>query len=88
MKAQLELTNWINEQFKMMLPSVKSDDAYDDIILKIGEASTNFAFRIYICNEEGIQLSSNAEKNAIGEWELHYEGRNKNWSWRPYFSKM
>lgn len=85
MKAQLELTNWINEQFKMMLPSVKSDDAYDDIILKIGEASTNFAFRIYICNEEGIQLSSNAEKNAIGEWELHYEGRNKNWSWRPYF---
>ncbi|MDO6749827.1 EAL-associated domain-containing protein, partial [Gilvimarinus sp. 1_MG-2023] len=40
---------------------------------------------IYICNEEGIQLSSNAEKNAIGEWELHYEGRNKNWSWRPYF---
>ncbi|WP_339228549.1 EAL-associated domain-containing protein [Oceanobacillus sp. FSL K6-2867] len=84
-KAQLELTNWINEQFKIMLPSIKSNASYDDIILKIGKACTSFVFRVYICNADGIQLSSNAEKNIAGEWELQYEGKNKNWSWRPYF---
>ncbi|RDW17344.1 diguanylate phosphodiesterase [Oceanobacillus arenosus] len=84
-KAQLALTNQINGAFKTMLPTIKPAIPYDEIILLIGRTCNDFVFRVYICNEEGIQLSSNAEKNNVGEWKLRQEGRNKNWSWRPYF---
>ncbi|RKQ35915.1 EAL domain-containing protein [Oceanobacillus halophilus] len=85
MKAQLELASRINKQFDETLPNIKSDAPFDEIIFTVGHACSQFAFRVYICNDEGIQLSSNAEKNKDGDWELHYEGRLKNWSWRPYF---
>ncbi|RDW19388.1 EAL domain-containing protein [Oceanobacillus chungangensis] len=84
-KAQLDLTNRINETFKTMLPALKPGLPYDEMICSIGKYCSDFVFRVYICNGEGIQLSSNAEKNNLEEWELHQEGRNKNWSWRPYF---
>lgn len=85
MKAQLKLTNYINAQFKTALEGVSHNAPYDDIIIKVGYSCSRFAFRVYICNDKGVQLSSNAEKNEKGEWELHYEDRQKNWSWRPYF---
>lgn len=85
MNAQLKLMNQINDQFKVAIHSIQPNEPYDQIILKVGKACTNYAFRVYICNEEGQQLSSNAEKNKAGEWELQLEGKNKNWSWRPYF---
>ncbi|WP_010651253.1 EAL-associated domain-containing protein [Oceanobacillus massiliensis] len=84
-KAQLELMNQISEQFKMTLPEINPEQSYDELILSVGKACMDFAFRVYICNGEGIQLSSNAEKNREEAWELIQEGRNKNWSWRPYF---
>ncbi|AXI09784.1 diguanylate phosphodiesterase [Oceanobacillus zhaokaii] len=84
-KAQLDLTNRINGLFKTMLPTIKPGVPYDEMIRSIGKSCSDFVFRVYICNGEGIQLSSNAEKNNKGEWELHQEGRNKNWSWRPFF---
>ncbi|WP_085991111.1 EAL domain-containing protein [Oceanobacillus senegalensis] len=85
MTAQLELTNRINKQFGATLQTIKPNAPYDEIIITVGKECTPFAFRVYICNDEGIQLSSNAEKNKEGQWELYYEGRHKNWSWRPYF---
>jgi len=85
MKAQITLTNEINEQLSTILKHVKPHHNYDEIVLKVGEASSHFCFRVYICNEKGIQLSSNAEKTVNGNWELRPEDRNKNWSWRPYF---
>jgi len=85
MKAQLALTNRINEHFQETLSHIKPENRYDDIILSVGEACSEFAFRVFICNEKGEQLSSNANKNPDGEWILHEEGRHKNWSWRPYF---
>ncbi|WP_249872066.1 EAL domain-containing protein [Oceanobacillus saliphilus] len=84
-KAQLALMDQLHLQFKTKLSTVKSETPYDETILAVGNACSDFAFRVYICNEEGIQLSSNAEKNEQGHWELLHEGRNKNWSWRPYF---
>ncbi|WP_087971976.1 EAL domain-containing protein [Oceanobacillus rekensis] len=83
--AQLHLMEQLNKQFRTTLMTIKAETAYDDTILTVGNACSDFAFRVYICNEEGIQLSSNAEKNQDGEWELVKKGRNKNWSWRPYF---
>lgn len=85
MKAQLQLTTDIQQLFKQTLQDIDANAPHDEIIITIGNACSPFAFRVYICNDEGIQLSSNAEKNREGNWELIPEGRQKNWSWRPYF---
>lgn len=84
----MTLTNAINQQLKSILTSIHSDDPLDETILKIGKACSDYAFRVYICNEEGLQLSANAEKDNVGNWSLKEEIRNKNWSWRPYFLKI
>lgn len=84
-KAQLMFTNQISNQFEKIFHKVNPDQSYDDLILQIGQECSPFAFRVYICNEEGLQLSSNAEKTPNKQWELKYEGKHKNWSWRPYF---
>ncbi len=85
MKAQLDLTETINEQLKTTLKKINPDDPYDETILTIASDCNDFTFRVYICNEAGFQLSSNAEKDEDGSWYLYAEGRQKNWSWRPYF---
>ncbi|MEN2768547.1 EAL-associated domain-containing protein [Ornithinibacillus xuwenensis] len=85
MEAQLTFTTQINHLFKKSLSTINLDEDYDSIVSTIGQLCDEFVFRVYITNEEGIQLSSNAEKNKEGEWELLQEGKQKNWSWRPYF---
>lgn len=85
MKAQLDLTNRINQQLGTTLKKINPDAPYDETILTVAKDCDAFTFRVYICNEAGFQLSSNVEKNLDGEWELRNEGRQKNWSWRPYF---
>lgn len=85
MKAQLDLTESINNQLSKSLKKLNTEDHYDKTILTIANDCDPITFRVYICNQAGYQLSSNAEKNSDGEWKLHYEGRQKNWSWRPYF---
>ncbi|RLL46950.1 EAL domain-containing protein [Oceanobacillus piezotolerans] len=85
MQAQLGLISLIHHQFITTLHALSPDDPYDKIIDSVGHACDDFVFRVYITNEEGIQLSSNAEKNQDGTWELNPAGKQKNWSWRPYF---
>ncbi|WP_338553940.1 EAL domain-containing protein [Paenibacillus sp. KS-LC4] len=41
--------------------------------------------RIYLCREDGIQLSANYCRVEAGEWERQEEYYGANWSWRPYF---
>ncbi|WP_068673396.1 EAL domain-containing protein [Oceanobacillus sp. Castelsardo] len=84
-KAQLQLSKNIQQLFKQTLQDINPNAPHDEIIFTIGNSCNPFAFRVYICSDEGIQLSSNAEKNHEGDWELNPEGRQKNWSWRPYF---
>ncbi|MFS0725003.1 EAL domain-containing protein [Paenibacillus sp. 1P07SE] len=40
--------------------------------------------RVYMCREDGLQLSSNYQRESAG-WirQVNYKGAN--WSWRPYF---
>ncbi|MFC4735705.1 EAL-associated domain-containing protein [Bacillus daqingensis] len=42
------------------------------------------AFRMYICDEYGYQLSANWTKRS-GEWKKDDQAKGKNWSWRVYF---
>lgn len=61
---------------------VQSDDV--ESLLALGNKLTSYAFRFYICNEEGFQISPNIVRKD-GEWEVEEEALGKNWSWRPYF---
>ncbi|WP_088105286.1 EAL domain-containing protein [Halalkalibacter urbisdiaboli] len=85
MEAQLALSNQLNQQLKALMKKISEQDSYDEMIMKVAKDCNPFAFRIYICNEEGFQQSSNAEKRRENDWVLIEEGRYKNWSWRPYF---
>ncbi|MCM3760715.1 EAL domain-containing protein [Alkalihalobacillus oceani] len=85
MEAQLALTNELNQQLKQVMKMMNPEDTYDEMIMKVAKECDGYAFRVYLCNAEGFQQSSNAEKNAEKSWVLREEGRFKNWSWRPYF---
>jgi EAL domain-containing protein (putative c-di-GMP-specific phosphodiesterase class I) len=85
MEAQFTLTNELNLHLKQTLKQLKPEDGYDELILKVAHDLDRYAFRIYVCDSEGFQQSSNLEKDTNKEWQLIEEGRYKNWSWRPYF---
>lgn len=51
---------------------------------KLAKKMEDYAFRIYICDEKGFQLTPNIVLTKNG-WEEDCETQGKNWSWRPYF---
>lgn len=85
MQAQLELSNELVHSLRATLKHTKTTGTLDELILTVAKDLSEYVFRIYICNEEGLQQSSNVEKDQEGVWQLKKEGLYKNWSWRPYF---
>jgi EAL domain-containing protein (putative c-di-GMP-specific phosphodiesterase class I) len=61
-------------------PNAKSYNTLHKLAKKMEE----YAFRIYICDEKGFQLTPNVVLKNTG-WEENRETQGKNWSWRPYF---
>jgi EAL domain-containing protein (putative c-di-GMP-specific phosphodiesterase class I) len=41
--------------------------------------------RVYLCRNDGIQLSANHFRDIGDAWKMELESRNADWSWRPYF---
>ncbi|GAE24443.1 hypothetical protein JCM9140_370 [Halalkalibacter wakoensis JCM 9140] len=85
MESQFTLTNELTTQLKQTMKTISPDDTFDEMIRKVATDCDRYAFRIYVCDAEGFQQSSNAEKSQDNKWVLIEEGRFKNWSWRPYF---
>lgn len=56
----------------------------EQLLVEIGEKFEDMCFRIYICDENGFELTSNYFKKE-GSWIFQPEYLGKNWSWRPYF---
>ncbi|RQW20574.1 EAL domain-containing protein [Bacillus sp. C1-1] len=84
-EAQLTLSNELTLSLKQVLKGIPQNESLDSMVLTIAKALTNYTFRVYICNENGYQESSNGEKDECGNWYLRMESKAKNWSWRPYF---
>lgn len=84
-KAQYELTEKLEQKLKTILKTMKMNEDFDQMVLEVAEQCAEFTFRVYICDKDGYQQSANAIKNQNGDWIIEKEGRNKNWSWRPYF---
>ena len=55
-------------------------------LLALAHKLDGYSFRLYICDEEGFQISPNI-MCIENEWHVQPEAINKNWSWRPYFLK-
>ena len=84
-ETQIELSETLGQKLKGSLKKVKEISHFDEVVSFVANELNEMTFRVYICDHDGFQQSSNAVKNDEGKWELHPEDRNKNWSWRPYF---
>ncbi|MGO4371433.1 EAL domain-containing protein [Paenibacillus sp. 2TAB19] len=57
----------------------------DDWALRLlPELDTSY-IRVYLCNQDGIQLSANYFRESDGSWRSEDQFRGANWCWRPYF---
>jgi EAL domain-containing protein (putative c-di-GMP-specific phosphodiesterase class I) len=61
-------------------PHAKSIESLHKLAAKMND----YAFRIYICDEKGFQLTPNVILKETG-WQDDTATLGKNWSWRPYF---
>ncbi|SDM06163.1 EAL domain-containing protein [Bacillus sp. OK048] len=57
---------------------------YEELFVSLVKEMDQIAFRMYVCDEDGFQKSSNIFKGESG-WYTQKEYIQKNWSWRPYF---
>jgi EAL domain-containing protein (putative c-di-GMP-specific phosphodiesterase class I) len=62
----------------------KPDGKDVEKLLQLANQLENYAFRFYICNDEGFQISPNIVRHN-GKWDVEQKAVGKNWSWRPYF---
>lgn len=74
----------LNSKLQEWISKYKKEHKSSELLMALGERLDGVAFRIYVCDEDGFQLSPNLYK-AGSKWILQPEYENKNWSWRPYF---
>ncbi|MGM9986692.1 MAG: EAL-associated domain-containing protein [Bacillaceae bacterium] len=72
-----------NEQVASLVNKGESTNM-EEMLQYLCQSLHTYSFRLYICNEDGIQLSPNFVKRNE-KWMFEYEFLGKNWSWRPYF---
>ncbi|MDP4163802.1 MAG: EAL-associated domain-containing protein, partial [Bacillota bacterium] len=58
---------------------------YEELFHLLMKEMEKIAFRMYVCDEDGFQLSANFSKIPVIGWVTQKEYIKKNWSWRPYF---
>jgi EAL domain-containing protein (putative c-di-GMP-specific phosphodiesterase class I) len=86
-KRKLEAIYLAAEYFQNKVQDilVKNKKAnYEDLFTSLIKEMDQIAFRMYVCDEDGFQKSSNILKGESG-WCTQQEYIEKNWSWRPYF---
>lgn len=87
-KKKLEALQVLTESFQVktaeLLNKYKKIQTYEELLNLLGKELDKIAFRLYICDEDGFQESSNVFK-INDKWTIQPEYLHKNWSWRPYF---
>lgn len=74
----------LEKSIASIVDHIKPQSDNIDQLMTLATKLEQFAFRFYICNEEGFQTSPNIKKTN-SEWIAENEVIGKNWSWRPYF---
>ncbi|MFC5402593.1 EAL domain-containing protein [Cohnella soli] len=60
-------------------------DLADRAIERLLPALDISCLRVYVCDNDGVQLSSNYMRTDREGWRVETQYRNADWSWRPYF---
>lgn len=74
----------LHTKFQELISRNKKAQKSSEFLRSLGESLDGVAFRMYICDEDGFQLSPNLYKTG-DQWLLQPKYEDKNWSWRPYF---
>lgn len=80
-----EFTDKLNNKMNENLAKIRKIESYDKTLEYLSALFMKKAFRVYICDEDGFQISSNFTMREDSKWIFEKEYINKNWSWRPYF---
>ncbi len=72
------------EILKKMAPKWTGPDQADDFLKSLAAPFDRESFRMYICNDNGQQTSSNYRKRG-GKWQIDTEQNGAHWAFRPYF---
>lgn len=73
------------EQLVELVQQARCSEQKDEWIEKLLPELYDHCIRVYLCNEDGIQLSSNYCRETDKDWRREEQYRGANWSWRPYF---
>jgi len=96
-----ELTLFSNEEFAKLQHLMALEDSFeslfspaltlhddehaDRLIESVLDRVYTNCIRIFICQEDGVQISSNFQRADGGRWMKQPQYRGSNWIWRPYF---
>lgn len=83
-EGRYAFTHIQEEKVKKLLPKWKGSQTADHFIEAVAEPFKEESFRIYICNSDGRQVSSNFRKNG-SQWVLEPDQIGSHWAFRPYF---
>ncbi|WP_100330748.1 EAL domain-containing protein [Bacillus xiapuensis] len=88
-KRSLEKVYRLAESIQLELQEItakyaKKSLSREQLLEAVAKHFEGMCFRVYICDENGFELTSNYFKQD-GKWIFQPEYYDKNWSWRPYF---
>ena len=81
---RLAYTARSEEKLKRLMGKWQSPDYADLFIQEVLPLFERESFRIYICNSDGEQVSSNFRK-TVGNWQSEPQQIGSHWAFRPYF---
>lgn len=85
LEAGYQFADDLHKEITQTLTLLKKQTEDLDIMLnELAVTFTDKCFRLYMCDENGFQVTSNILK-VHGNWGIHQRFKGKNWSWRPYF---
>jgi FOG: EAL domain len=78
----------LEEQFDHLFSrdlTLEDPERADWLIENVIKMVDDNCIRMYICQEDGVQVSSNYSRAAGQRWRRERNYRGSNWAWRPYF---
>lgn len=84
LQAIHQFTEMLQSRIQPLITKKSDLESLDGWLVPIAEELSEISFRMYVCDENGFQLSSNLLKDN-GKWGAYESSKGKNWSWRPYF---
>jgi EAL domain-containing protein (putative c-di-GMP-specific phosphodiesterase class I) len=81
MALQMELNGLMETEDWRAAVGGDADAAVERLLGRLAPSTR----RVYLCREDGSQVSSNFSRKAGGSWDKEERFRGSNWSWRPYF---